>query len=111
MAITNKCIVEPVVLGVTATSYYTAPVNTSVVIKKATVSNVGSAAAKVTLYLIPSGGTAPSGETTPAVAVAVGRSLELFEIEGHVLNAGDSISALSDTASTLSLRISGVEVV
>lgn len=111
MAIANKCLVESVVLGTSSALYYTAPANTSVVIKKVTVANVGSVAAKVTLYLVPSAGSPPSGNVTPSGAVAPGKTLELYEAEGHVLNPGDSIQAASDAAATLSLRVSGIEVV
>ncbi len=41
-----------------AATYYTAPANTKVVLKKLTFTNTDTVARTVTVYLVPSGGTA-----------------------------------------------------
>jgi hypothetical protein len=111
MATTNKRFTEGTILTTSAATYYTCGANTVAIIKKVTVTNYGAAAAKFTLYLVVSAGAAGNLNTvTSAKVIAPGATYEAFEAENHVLQAGDFIQALSDTATTLAIDISGIEV-
>lgn len=110
MTITAKTFVEASQLTTGATTKYTA---TSVVgiIDKATCTNVSVAAATLTVYLVASGGTAgPANATVYQKTIAAGYADTLPELVGHILNAGDFLSALASAATALNLRVSGREV-
>lgn len=112
MAATNKRLVEGSQLTTTAATYYSAPSTTTTLLKKVTVTNTSGAAATVTLYLVPSGGTAGATNTvTSAKSIPAGGYYEAYEAEGHVLAPGDSLQALANTAAAVTLMVSGIEVV
>ncbi len=112
MAITNKTLVEGSQLTTSAATYYTAPALTTTVLKKVTVTNTTASTASLTLYLVPSGGTAGAANTvTSAKAILAGATYEAYEAENHVLSPGDFLSALAGTSSALTLKASGIEIV
>ena len=111
MAITNKALVEGAQLATSATAEYTAPGNTTTILKKVTVTNTTSSAQTVTIYLVASGGSAGASNCiTSAQTVAANAVYEAYECENHVLMTGDSIQALASAASSLTLRVSGIEI-
>lgn len=111
MAITPKRLVEGTVLTAAAVTQYTAPGLTKTVIKKVTATNTTGTAQSVTLYLIPSGGSAGAASTNTIVqTVPANSGLELYLAENHVLEAGDFIQALASAVSSITLMASGVEV-
>lgn len=78
-----------------AATYYTAPANTKVRLRKVTLCNTTGGAVLVTVYLIPSGGSATAANTLwSAKSMASGETRECYEASGHVLEAGDFIQAL-----------------
>lgn len=111
--ITPKKLFAPAQLTNAAATYYTVPGNTRTIIKKLTFTNpVSSAAARlVTVYLIPSGGSASDTTTiTSQKAVAIGQSWECFEAENHILNPGDFLQAFADAGTDVTIMGSGLEV-
>lgn len=113
MTILPKRLFDPVQLTASAVTYYTAPTNTRCILKKVTVTNPTSSAAArlVTVHIIPLGGSASdSNMIVSAKPVAVGQSMDLFEVENHILNPGDFIQALADSASDVTFMGSGLEV-
>jgi hypothetical protein len=112
MATTNTSLAEGSQLTAATATYYTSPANTTTIIKKLTVTNTSASAATLTLYLVASGGSAGASKTvTSAKAIAAGATYEAFEAENHVLLPGDTLQALSGTASALTLKASGIQVV
>jgi hypothetical protein len=110
MAISPKCLIEPTLLTASNASYYTATKGVTI-IDKMTVTNVTTLYETVTVYLVPSGITpAGSHRIAMAISIAPSETYEFTKAEGHVLNTGDSIQAFSSTASALSFRVSGREV-
>jgi hypothetical protein len=105
MADALKRLVNPTVLTTSAVTVYTVPASTQAVIRTIRVCNEGALAATFTMSLgmdgagkrmfynlsIPAGGTLLSTEQT-------------------VMEATEILQAYSDTASSLTLTISGVEV-
>lgn len=109
---TNKKLVEGSQLTTSAATYYTAPANTTTIIKKVTITNTSSGAVTVTIYLVPSGGSAGAANTiTSAKSIAAGATYEAYEVENQVLMTSDSIQALASAATSLTLQASGIEVV
>src|ERR1039457_83003 len=109
--ITNRRFVESVVLTTSAVTEYTAPVATRSIIKKVTVTNTSGTAATVTVYLVPSAGTAGAANiNVSAQTIGAGQTVELYTVENHTLETGDFISALAGTGAVLNLMVSGIEV-
>lgn len=111
MAVTAKKLFAPAQLTASAATYYIVPANTSCLIKKITATNNDTVARTVTIYLVPSGGSA--GVTNIIMktkAIAAAETYEFTEIEGHVISTGDTIQALADSASQVTFQGSGVEI-
>jgi hypothetical protein len=112
MTVRAKNLVPSAQLTGSAATYYTTPAVTRALIQKATVTNVDTVARTVTVYLVPSAGTASdTNAVIKALPVAAGTTLELFDLCGHVLEPGGFIQALASSAAVLGFRISGVEIV
>lgn len=108
---TAKRLAEGSLLTVSAATYYTTPVNTKCVIKKLTCTNPTAGAVKVTIYLVPSGGSAGDANTIRKVrTVGPYEVFEVYEAEDHVLEAGDFIQALADVGGAVALMASGIEI-
>jgi len=97
-------------LTTSAATYYTVPANTITTISACTVTNTTATAQTVTLYLVPSGGTA--GVTNAVCSgrvVAPGESWNVHGAIGQTLAAGGTLEALSDAGTALTLVASGYE--
>jgi hypothetical protein len=93
--VTPTRIIEGAQLTGSAATYYTAPVLTAVRIRKLVFCNTTGGAMAVTVYLAPSGGSAGATNACwAAKALQAGQTLECYEAEGQVLQAGDFIAAL-----------------
>jgi hypothetical protein len=110
MAVTPKCLVEPVLLTTANVNYYTVGKGATI-IDKMTVINVTAFDDVITIYLVPSGGSAGSSNRIARnLRIAPDETYEFSKVEGHILNIGDSIMAVAGNASALSFRVSGREV-
>lgn len=110
-AVASKKLFQPAQLGVAAVTYYTVGANIRTTIDKLTFSNNTAIARLVTVYLVPSGGTASDTNTIRKTkTVPPNDTWECYEAEGHVLEAGDFIQALCDLASAVSIMGSGREM-
>lgn len=93
-----------------AVVYYTAPVNTVSTISAMSVTNTTGTARTVTVYLVPSGGTADATNVVcSARTVSPGETFNVFGAIGQTLAAGGTIQALADAATALALVASGYE--
>lgn len=112
MTTTAKVLVDAVVAANSETTQYTAPANTRTIIDKMTATNTSGSAATITVKLIPQSGAAGAANTLiSAQSIAAGASYLCPEIAGHILKAGDIISTLAGTASAITIRVSGREIV
>ena len=112
MSVTPKKIIPGSQLTNVVATYYTCPANTKCLVKKLTFTNNDTSARSVTLYLVPSGGTAGvTNLLTKAQSIVAGGVYEAFEASGHVLMPGDTIQALADTGAMVTIQGSGSEFV
>ena len=112
MTVTPKKLFTPALLTTSAATYYTVPTSTKTVLKKVTFTNNDTVPRTVTLYLVETGGSAGNSNIiVNAKAIAPGETYEAYEVEGHIMNAGDFIRALASQASIVTIQISGVEIV
>lgn len=112
MSVTPKRLAVPAQLTATAATYYTVPANTRTTIKKLTFSNSTSGARLVTVYLVPSGGTA--GVTNILCITKTVGAYDTWDCDkasGHTLEAGSTIQCLCDAATAITIHASGIEVV
>jgi hypothetical protein len=111
MAVNLRTIVQPVQMAATATTQYTSPVGTRVIIDKATVTNTDIVNRTFSVNLVPSGGSASNTNLViDTRAVFPDETYLCPELIGQVLGPGDFISTVASSANALSLRISGREV-
>lgn len=100
-------------LTAVAATYATSPANSTLTLKKVTVTNTSGVAVNVTLYKVPSAGAAgtsnllASGLTIPPNTVNGGVK-EIFEAENQTLLAGETLQALAGTAGVLNLNLAGI---
>lgn len=107
-----KRLVDGSQLTTSAATYYTAPANTSTIIRQATLTNTSGTAQTATVHLVPSGGSATaSNMILSARSIAPGESYPVYSAQGQVLAGGGTIQALASAGSAISLVASGVEVV
>jgi len=94
------------------TTEYTAPVGTCAVIDKFTVTNVGAAVASLSVNLVVAGGVAGGNNLILKTRlVALGETYTCPELVGQVLEAGSFISILASAVNTLTISVSGREIV
>ena len=91
------------------TTQYTAS-SIKALIDKCTVTNVSGSAATFSINLVTSGSAGTSNLIIKDQSVAAGQVYTCPEVVGHILESGGLISAISNTASALVLRVSGREV-
>lgn len=96
--------------GTAATTLYTAPASTTSLIKNIIICNTTSSAATLTLSLVPSGGSAGVTNRIMSSLNISANDTVAMDLSG-VLSTGDFISALQGTSGSLTLHITGVEVV
>lgn len=107
-----KQVIAPQTITDTLTSYYTSPAKKRTLISKITFSNPGAASEAVDIHLVPQGGTANAdNQVMPGRTVNNGEAISLYQLEGQVMEAGDSLHIASDTASSAVVVVaSGVEI-
>lgn len=97
--------------GIAATTLYTCPSNTKVRIVAATATNDTTTAKYFTVYRVPSGGSA--GDDNLVINQKTLSSRESYtcpELVGHIIEAGDTIEALAEAASQITIHLSGVAI-
>lgn len=110
MSTITKKAFAPAQLTASAATYYTCPANTRANFKKLTVTNNDSSARTVTIYLVPSGGSAGvTNIITKTKTVAAAESADIYEVEGHSINASDFLQALADSASQVTIHGTVIE--
>ena len=95
-------------LTVSAATYYTVPANSLMTIAAMSVTNTTGTPQTLTVYLVPSGGTA--GVTNCICSgrvIAAGETYNVGGAIGQTLDAAGFIQALSDAGTALTLVASG----
>lgn len=109
MAIVWDMIVEPAMVGATASAFYTVSGGASISINQATACNTDTVARTLTVHLVAANGSASATNTViKELSLAAGETKALYEIEGHLLTAGMSLQAVASVASVVSLAVSGI---
>lgn len=92
--------------GTTVSTVYTVPASTTVKLASVAICNTTGSSATLTLSVVPSGGTAGTGNRFMAAYTV--RPNDTVIVDSAVyMNAGDFIAALQGTASALTITISG----
>lgn len=94
------------VLTASAVSEYTAPTGTQTAIHQATAWNPTAGVVTVKLYIVPAAGSAADATTVWAQNVPAGASVQIPQIIGHKLQAGQQLYA---SGLGVTLTISGAE--
>ena len=109
MSVQTLWLVSPQQLTTGTVTYYTAGTGQFATISQATVTNTSGGAETVTIYLVPSGGSA--GDSTTIVDVkstAANATTILSELIGHNIQPGGTIQAVASANTALTIAISGV---
>lgn len=97
-------------LGGSAAVLFTSSAGTWTRIEKVTLVNTDSASHQVTLYLVPSGGSAATNTLiTMTQAISPGQSLNDVNVPGHYLNPGDALWGYADTGAKVNVMVGGTE--
>lgn len=92
-------------IGLTLTTFRTTPLSSVDMVKNIDIANNGAAAADISIYLVPDGGSADDTNILfPTVNIAQNSLVQWTGIQ--VLNAGDTIQAIS-TIVDVAITISG----
>ena len=111
MAVTYKTLVPSKQAESTQTVQYTAS-GTRAVIDKCTATNTSASVVTISFNLIQSLGVAGDGNLiTKQRSIYPSETYVFNELSGHVLQDGDSISTIASAPSSLTIRISGREIV
>ena len=98
-------------IAATATTYYTAPANTKAIIQNLTLCNTTAGAVTATVHIISTGASeTASNMVISARTIAAGETYTCPEAIGAVLLATGTIRALAGSATSISIRASGVEI-
>ena len=110
MTVTVKNIIPAKYAEDTQTSQYTAQ-SCRTIIDKFTATNVTASNATLSVNIVPSGGTAGTGNLIISVrTIAPGETYTCPEIVGHVVEPNCEISTDSDSSSAIVIAASGREV-
>lgn len=111
MAIRTARLFSPAYLGNSATTLYTVPTNSTVRLQALTLANTDTEGRLVTVYLVPSGGGAGTGNiVVPGRVIAPGDSFVVTPAIGHTMSGGDKLVGVADVASKVVAHGSGLIV-
>jgi hypothetical protein len=97
--------------GVANTTLYTCPANTRVRVLAANAVNDTTTAKYISAHRVPSGGAVGDANLIVNQKVLGSReSVQLWELVGQVLEAGDILSAIAEAADQITVHVSGVAI-
>ena len=109
VTIKNAYIAQP---GVTDTTLYTCPANTSARVLKCTVTNDTTTATTISFNKIPTGDSAAvTNLIMNEKVIGSKETYECPEVVGQVLDAADLLSAIAGVADQLTVSLDVVEIV
>jgi hypothetical protein len=105
-----KRLIEGSQLTTVVATYYPTPDNTVCTVSACTVTNTTAGAVTVTMYLVPSAGTAGASNCIlSARSIAAGESFNVNPVIGQTLVAGATLQALASAGASITLIASGYE--
>jgi hypothetical protein len=108
MAITPAALTASTQLGATAAAIYTTPVQGQTLIKRAVFTNTDTSPRTITVHRVPNLGSAAIGNRViSSFRLSPGQAYVAVELANMILNGGDAIFALADTASQVNVTMSG----
>lgn len=109
MASPLQQIVKSVALTGTAALLYTSPAGVWTQIVALTATNIDASSHTITLNIVPSGGSAGTGNvTTPALGLLAGTSYNGRNECGQILGPGDALWGAADAPSVVNVFASGL---
>jgi hypothetical protein len=103
--------VDGVSVTASALTFYTAGTGVRAILKKATFCNNHTSGVTITIYLIPSGGSAGyTNMLTKAHYIEAGETWACQAIENHILSPGGFIVLRASITGVIGARVSGYEV-
>lgn len=111
MTVNAKVIIPAKIAENSQTTQYTAGTGVRTIIDKFTATNYSGSAATLSVNLVTVSDTA--GDQNLIVktkSLAAGETYTFPEIVGHIVSAGDFISTIAGTATSISIRACGREV-
>ena len=97
--------------GIADTTLFICPANTRVRVVAGTATNDSAVAKWISFHRVPSGGAVGDANIIiNAKVIGDKESYTLPEIVGHILEPGDLISSITETAATLTVHLSGIAI-
>jgi hypothetical protein len=93
-----------------ATTQYTSPVNNKTLIDKFTGRNYSGGAVTLSVYIVPSGGSAATSNLIVLYSLAAGETYTFPEMIGQALDPGDFIVTTASAATSICIRSSGRQI-
>jgi ATP-dependent protease ClpP protease subunit len=95
--------------GTSNTTLYTVPSGKKAIIKQILLANTSASSVTITIYLVPSGGTAGAGNMIVSDITVNAKTVVTIDM-AQVMNAGDFLVGVQSTSGAITVTISGVEV-
>lgn len=110
MSVTAKNLISSQFVPGSATTFYTAPLNTRTIIDKFIACNTDGSTQTLTVNIVPSGGSVAASNTNiDAFSILTTVTKDFTELQNVILNAGDFISATASSGSKITVNVSGRE--
>lgn len=92
-------------------TYYTGEAGKNTIISKLTLTNVSAGVDNVDVHIVASGDTATAeNRVLSQKALDSNQSFPVYQLEGQILKAGDTIQAKADNGTAVVIMASGVAV-
>jgi len=88
----------------------TVTTNTMVVVRKLSFYNSGASPRTITVHIVESAGTADTGNTLVVKAIPPGKTWNVIEIQGEILETGMKVQAKQDTGTDVNANCSGADI-
>ena len=109
MANTYKILGQVIPADTAVTTAYTVPAATQAIVSTISVTNVTATAYDISIFVVPSAGTAGVGNALVYTASLGANTLQAFTL-GITLGAADNISVQSGTGSAVTYQVFGQEI-
>lgn len=110
MTVLIKVLVESKYAANAITTEYTSPNSTKTLVDKFTGTNGSANTVNLTVYVVPSGGTADATNLIITKTLISGECYTFPEIVGRALEQGDFIAIISSAATSVVIRSEGRQV-
>ena len=109
MSITPALLTPSAALPNATASFYTTPATGQTMVRRAVFTNTDTVPHTVTVNRVPSGGAAATAnQVISAYRLAPGQAYVAVELTNMVLNGGDALYGVCDTAAKVNVTMSGI---